>query len=73
MYSLPKSRDYYRAQVKLSKLNYMDLSDALKQSGNLFNQSHESRIFVWDQMHLSNQVIYSIKVMKVGFLYGHIS
>jgi hypothetical protein len=47
MYSLPKSRDYYRAQVKLSKLNYMDLSDALKQSGNLFNQSHESRIFVW--------------------------
>ena len=48
MYSLPKSREiYYRAQVKLSKHNYMDLSDALKQSGNLFKQSHESMIFVW--------------------------
>ena len=42
-----EQRDYYRAQVKLSKHNYMDLSDALKQAGNLFNQRHESRIFVW--------------------------
>jgi hypothetical protein len=39
-----EQRDYYRAQVKLSKDNYMDLSDALKQSGNLINQSHEIRI-----------------------------
>ena len=39
-----EQRDYYGAQVKLSKDSYMDLSDALKQSGNLFNQSHESRI-----------------------------
>ena len=42
-----EQRDYYSAQVKLSKDSYMNLSDALKQSGNLFNQSHESRIFVW--------------------------
>ncbi|CAG2199169.1 unnamed protein product [Mytilus edulis] len=61
-----EQRDYYREQDKLSKQNYMDLPDALKQSGNSPQSVQTTVHRSWDY---AQQVHFSHHAQQVGPIY----
>ncbi|CAC5400107.1 unnamed protein product [Mytilus coruscus] len=61
-----EQRDYYREQVKISKQNYMDLPDALKQSGNSPQSVQTTLHYSW---HYAQQVHFPHHSQQVGPIY----